>query len=124
MRRVRDERGFTIIEVMAATFIIAVAFLGLASVQATSSRAHSLGLNQTTAAMVATQAIENLRRADWADIQSNTDTPEIDGVTYTVDTAVSNVTLGRKLDVTVTWADRFGPHTLRTSTLVSQVTNP
>jgi prepilin-type N-terminal cleavage/methylation domain-containing protein len=124
MSRLRDEHGFTIIEVMAATFIISVAFLGLASVHVTASKAHSLGLNQTTAAMVATQAIENVRRATFEDIQEVTDTPTIDGVTYTVVRDVAIVTLGKKLDVTVTWTDRFGPHTLQTSTLISQVTNP
>ena len=61
MSAVRDERGFTIIEVMAATFIIAVAFLGLASVHVTSSRAHSLGVNQTSAAMVATACSASAR---------------------------------------------------------------
>jgi prepilin-type N-terminal cleavage/methylation domain-containing protein len=125
MSRLRDQHGFTIIEVMAATFIISIAFLGLASVHVTASKAHSLGLNQTTAAMVATQAIENLRRQEWVDIQGGDPAPTtIDGVTYSVGRGVTDVNLGRKLDVTVTWADRFGPHTLQTSTLISQVTNP
>lgn len=125
MSATRGERGFTIIEVMAATFIIAVAFLGLASVHVTSSRAHSLGLNQTTAAMLATQAIESLRRQDFADIEGTDPVPtEFEGVVYNVDRDVNLVPLGKKLDVTVQWTDRFGPHILRTHTLISQVTNP
>jgi prepilin-type N-terminal cleavage/methylation domain-containing protein len=124
MNALHDENGFTIIEVMAATFIIAVSFLGLASVHVTSSRAHSLGVNQTSAAMVATQAIENLRRKEFVQIDGGDSTHTVDGVTYSLEQDVTDVTLGKKIDVAVRWTDRFGPHVLRTHTLVSQVTNP
>ena len=78
-----DQRGFTIIEVMAATFIIAVAFLGLASVHVTSSKAHSLGVNRGTAAMLATQEIEAMRRNELAAIASGSSVHNLGGVPYT-----------------------------------------
>lgn len=119
-----DERGFTIIEVMASVFIIAVAFLGLASVHVTSSKAHSLGMNRGTAALLATQEIERMRRSTFAEITGGGSSQSVGGVAYAITRGVSNVTLGRKVTVTVAWTDRFGPQTLTTQTVVSQVTNP
>lgn len=119
-----DERGFTIIEVMAAVFIIAVAFLGLASVHVTSSKAHSLGMNRGTAALLATQEIERMRRSTFAEITGGGSSKSVGGVAYAITRGVSNVPLGRKVTVTVAWTDRFGPQTLATQTVVSQVTNP
>jgi prepilin-type N-terminal cleavage/methylation domain-containing protein len=119
-----DSRGFTIIEVMAATFIIAVAFLGLATVHVTSSKAHSLGMNHGSAALLATQELETMRRNTFATIQSGSSTASVGGVAYTMTRTVTNVPLGKKVGVVVTWTDRFGPQTLRTQTVISQVTNP
>lgn len=119
-----DQGGFTIIEVMAATFIIAVAFLGLASVHVTSSKAHSLGVNRGAAAMLATQEIEAMRRSGLAAISSGTSTHSLGGVPYTVTRTVSEVELGKKIVVQVAWTDRFGAQTLTTQSVVSQVTNP
>jgi prepilin-type N-terminal cleavage/methylation domain-containing protein len=122
--RLRDQRGFTIIEVMAATFIIAVAFLGLATVHVTSSKAHSLGMNHGSAAMLATQELEFMRRSTFAEILAGSSSASVGGVGYTVTRSVTNVPLGKKVGVVVTWTDRFGPQTLSTQTVISQVTNP
>ena len=119
-----DQRGFTIIEVMAATFIIAVAFLGLASVHVTSSKAHSLGVNRGTAAMLATQEIEAMRRNELAAIASGSSVHNLGGVPYTVTRTVSEVELGKKIAIQGAWTDRFGAQTLTTQSVVSQVTNP
>ena len=122
---IRDERGFTIIEVMAAVFILAVAFLGLANVHVTSSKAHSLGVTRGTAALIATQEIESMRKLSYDEIQA-TDVPPktIGGVRYTVLRTVTNVNLGKKVQVRVRWTDRFGEQELTTQSVISQVTNP
>lgn len=122
--RIRGDRGFTLVEVMAAAFVMAVAFLGLASVQAMSSRAHSLGEGQNAAMLVASEEIEQMRLASFAGIQTGTDTKTLGGVTYTIIRAATPVSQAKKLSVWVAWGDRLGPHTIRVDTVVSQVTNP
>lgn len=124
VRRLADERGFTIVETMVAIAIIAVAFMGLAGVQAISSRAQSLGQNQGLARFVADQELELMRRSDLDNVVASSSVDTVQGVTFNVDRQVANVPMGRRVSVTVTWTDRFGPQTLSLTTIVSQVTNP
>jgi prepilin-type N-terminal cleavage/methylation domain-containing protein len=124
VRIVGDARGFTIVETMVAIVVMAVAFLGLAGVHAVSSRAQSLGQNQGLARFVADQQLELMRRSSIANITAYSGTATVQGVTFNITRTVTNVTMGRKVTVTTTWTDRFGPRQLTLTTIVSQVTNP
>ena len=123
-RALRDQRGFTIVETMVAIGIMAVAFLGMASVHAISARAQSLGQNEGLARFVADQQLELMRRTAVGAIQSYTGSTTVQGVSFGITRTVSNVTMGKKVVVTTTWTDRFGPRSLTLTTIVSQVTNP
>jgi prepilin-type N-terminal cleavage/methylation domain-containing protein len=123
-RALRDQRGFTIVETMVAVGIMAVAFLGMASVHAISSRAQSLGQNEGLARFVADQQLELMRRTPVGAIQAYSGTSNVQGVSFGIQRSVSNVTMGKKVTVTTTWTDRFGPRSLTLTTIVSQVTNP
>lgn len=123
-RAQRDQRGFTIVETMVAIGIMAVAFLGMASVHAISARAQSLGQNEGLARFVADQQLELMRRTAVGAIQSYTGSTTVQGVSFGITRTVSNVTMGKKVVVTTTWTDRFGPRSLTLTTIVSQVTNP
>ncbi|MFN8601109.1 MAG: prepilin-type N-terminal cleavage/methylation domain-containing protein [Candidatus Binatia bacterium] len=123
-RASRDQRGFTIVETMVAIGIMAVAFLGMASVHAISARAQSLGQNEGLARFVADQQLELMRRTAVGAIQSYTGSTTVQGVNFGITRTVSNVTMGKKVVVTTTWTDRFGPRSLTLTTIVSQVTNP
>lgn len=123
-RASRDQRGFTIVETMVAIGIMAVAFLGMASVHAISARAQSLGQNEGLARFVADQQLELMRRTAVGAIQSYTGSTTVQGVSFGITRTVSNVTMGKKVVVTTTWTDRFGPRSLTLTTIVSQVTNP
>lgn len=123
-RAPRDQRGFTIVETMVAIGIMAVAFLGMASVHAISARAQSLGQNEGLARFVADQQLELMRRTAVGAIQSYTGSTTVQGVSFGITRTVSNVTMGKKVVVTTTWTDRFGPRSLTLTTIVSQVTNP
>ena len=123
-RASRDQRGFTIVETMVAIGIMAVAFLGMASVHAISARAQSLGQNEGLARFVADQQLELMRRTAVGAIQSYTGSTTVQCVSFGITRTVSNVTMGKKVVVTTTWTDRFGPRSLTLTTIVSQVTNP
>ena len=122
--RVRDERGFTIIETMAASLIMAVAFLGLAGVHALSSRAQSLGNNQGLATFIANEQIELMRRSAFSAVVSNVETVEMEGQRFTVVRAVTDSDLSKRITIVVFWVGRMGLRTLVQNSLVSQVTNP
>ena len=119
-----DERGFTIIETMAAILILAVAFLGLAGVQAVSSRAQSLGQNQGLATYVADQQLELMRRSQFANVTEYTGSQTVEGVTVNVQRTVTAIGSNKRVQVIASWNDRFGPHAITLATIVSQVTNP
>lgn len=59
--RPRDERGFTIVEVMVAVMILAVGVLALAGASATVSRMLGRGKSSTLAAQVGMDQLERLR---------------------------------------------------------------
>jgi Tfp pilus assembly protein PilV len=84
-RRLGNESGLTIVETMAAIVILAVAFLGMAGVQAVSSRAQTLGKNQGLATYVANQQLEKMRAKAFANVEVPTDPNDlsktIEGVT-------------------------------------------
>jgi prepilin-type N-terminal cleavage/methylation domain-containing protein len=120
----RDERGFTIIETMAATLIIAIAFLGLAGVQAVASRAQSLGQNQGLATYVGDQQLELMRRSTFANVVDFSGTQTVEGVTFSISRTTAAIGSNKRVQVQTSWTDRFGPHTITLATVVSQVTNP
>src|SRR5215472_2411341 len=76
------ERGFTIIETMAAILILAVAFLGFAGVHAVSSGAQSLGENQTLATYVTDQQLELMRRTSYAAIGATDGSTTVQNVAF------------------------------------------
>jgi prepilin-type N-terminal cleavage/methylation domain-containing protein len=130
-RRLRDQRGFTIVESMVAIGIMAVAFLGMASVHAISARAQSLGQNEGLARFVVDQKLEAARAMPvnqigvagpaWDSCQG---TKVVQGVSFSTVCTVTNVTMGKKVSIQTTWADRLGSRSLTLTTIVSQVTNP
>ena len=99
-RALRDQRGFTIVETMVAVGIMAVAFLGMASVHAISSRAQALGQNEGLARFVADQQLELMRRTPVGAIAAYTGSTTVQGVTFGINRQVANVAMGRKVTVT------------------------
>ena len=65
LRRVRDEEGFTLIEMVIALAIGAVAFTALAAVLMVSLKAVAVQKTRTRANEIATQGIEDLQRFDY-----------------------------------------------------------
>lgn len=113
-----------IVETMFAIVIMAVAFLGMAGVQAVSSRAQSLGRNTDLASSLVAQALEQARRTPFASIASGTTTTDLGGVRFSLAKTVASLGTSKRVEAVASWTDRFGARTLRMATIVSQVTNP
>ena len=63
--RALDDSGFSIVETLFAIVIMAIAFLGMAGVQAVSSKAQTLGRNHDVATALVAQALEQAHRTSF-----------------------------------------------------------
>ena len=124
MKRLSDQRGFSLIETLAATLILAVAFLGLAGTHVISSKAHSLGNNQGLGILLAEEHLERMRRSPWAGITTTAVSENRQGETFVLLRIVNNIGRSKEVNVATVWDDRFGVHIVTLATLISRVTNP
>lgn len=118
--------GFTLIEVLVAMSIFAVAVLGLAVGASTVMRANQTGLNNTVATNLAQDRLEELKSRTSANINT-TGSPEnnisVSGVpvlfnrSWTVTANCNSVTGLTCITVTVSWTD-YTNHTLTVSSAV------
>jgi len=117
--------GFTLIEVLVAMSIFAIAVLGLAVGATTVMQANQTGLYTTIATNLAQDRLEELKSRTAANINT-TGSPEngipVTGVPVTFNrswavTSDSPVAGVKRIDVTVTWTDRI-LHTVTVSSAV------
>jgi type IV pilus modification protein PilV len=61
-----NERGFTLIEAIVATFVLTVGLLAMAELLAVSLRMHQLGRNSTTATRLAQDKFEEMMKMNFS----------------------------------------------------------
>lgn len=118
------ERGLGIVETMIAITIMAIAFLGMAGVHAVSGRAQALGRNQGLAADLVASDLETMRRTPLGSIAASTRSTTLSGISFALARTVTPLSGAKRVEVTASWSDRFGPRSMRMATVVSGVTNP
>ena len=113
----RREDGFTLMEVLVATTIAAVGFLGLTATHVTSVRATAMARNISIATNVATEQLETLRRKPYDEVVTSSPTTVTRGyMTFTSTATVAAVgTSSKKVTLGVGWTDQFGTHAPGTS---------
>ena len=119
-------KGFTLIEVLVAMSIFAIAVLGLAIGATTVMQANQTGLYTTIATNLAQDKLEELKAKTAANINT-TGSPEnvpVTGVPVTFNrswavTSGSPVAGVKQIDVTVTWTDHTN-HTVTVSSAVKE----
>ena len=109
---VRRNDGFTLVEVLVATAIGGMGFLGLAATHIASVRATAVARNDSVATSVATESIETLRRLPYDEVVTSSPTTVTRGyLTFTSAATVATVgTTSKKVTMGVTWTDQFGTH--------------
>lgn len=123
----RDE-GFTLVEVLVATGIFAIAVFAITGFYLTASTHGLIGRSETAGALLAEQRIEFLRSKSYGSLAGFAATETVDelgtptpGGRYTRVTAVTPY-LGpsrlTQLDVTVSWVDGDQARTITLTTVV------
>ena len=108
----RRQDGFTLIEVLVATGIAAIGFLGLAATHIASVRATAFGRNVSVATSVANEQIETLRRLPYDEVVTQSaSTVTVGHLDFTRTVTVAAVgTTSKKVTMGVSWTDQFGAH--------------
>jgi type IV pilus assembly protein PilV len=111
-------RGFTLIEVLIAVFLLAVAIMGAASVTTSVIKGNVFSQTLTTATTLARDKMEDLKSTAYGSLLTGTDTKSIDNLNYTRVWNVGSETNNRKtVDVTVTWTWLNLSHSVTFNTL-------
>ena len=112
----QNEKGFTLIELFTAIFILTTGLLGTAAMTASVIRGNVAGRNQTTATAIAQSCFQENRRVGYTNAGTSnsgngcpvgTATVSLGGVSFTrvlpaVDTSVTNM---KTLTVTISWSE-------------------
>ena len=101
--RMHNCKGFTLVEIMVAISILAIALLGLISVTVMIIKSNTFSKSMTTATTLADDKMEQLKKTSYASLASGTDTLEsIYARTWTV-TQNSPASGMKTVVVTVQW---------------------
>ena len=118
-------KGFSLVEVMIALLILAIALLALAGLMVTTTRNSSFGGHMTEASTFAQDRLEQLRVSPWAGVAAGNDTIQgSTGITYTRNWTVTPNADGtqRWVSITLTWTDptKNSNHSMRVLSVVAQ----
>jgi prepilin-type N-terminal cleavage/methylation domain-containing protein len=120
--RVRTHDGFTLVEVLVATAIASIGFLGLAATHIASVRATAVGRNVSIATSLASEEIEEMRRMPFDEIGSTSPSSVERGyLSFTHSATVAALgTTSKKVTMGVGWTDQFGSHNVQLITVIGQ----
>jgi len=99
----KDQKGFTLLEVLISLIILSVALLALAGLQITSIRGNAFGGTMTEAITLAKDKVEDMKRHDWDNVVSGSDTQVVRGKSYARNWQVQTSANTKQLTVTVSW---------------------
>jgi type IV pilus assembly protein PilV len=102
--KIQDNRGFTLIEIIIAIFILVVALTGLAGVASTVINGNAFSKEITTATTLAQEKIEELKNTNYQNLADGSDTQSIYTRTWTITQTATHM---KTMEVVVQW-NRYG----------------
>ncbi|MGQ9646855.1 MAG: type IV pilus modification PilV family protein [Thermodesulfobacteriota bacterium] len=125
MKLTMGSKGFSLVEVVIALFILAVSLLALAGLMVTTTRNNSFGGHMTEAVTFAQDKLEQLRAAPWASLIPGEDwVIGATGIRYRRSWTVADNPNGdlRWVTVSMNWTDPTArsAHTINVRSVVSQ----
>ncbi len=121
MYKIRNNNGFTLIEILIALFILVVGLLGVISVATTVINGNAFGKEITTATTLAQDKMEELKGTDYTSITSGG--PETQQSIYTrtwTVTSDSPVAGMKTIEVTVEFTWKGTTHNVALKTIVAE----
>jgi len=112
----QNQRGFTLIEVLTALFILSVVLLGMSSMVFSVMRATAQSKEMAAATTLLQDKMESLKNASVSSLTSGSDSINLGNITYLRQWAISTVGNLKTITVTVNWASR-GSHNVSVTTL-------
>lgn len=108
LQRLMDPQGYSLIEVLIASVVLAIGLLGVAGMQVTAIKGNSYGHGVTQATFFAQDMIEQLKNSTdiSAEVNGN-DTSGVYNRAWQLQAATGNA---RLVTVTVTWTDAMNNH--------------
>ncbi len=118
--RPRQPKGFTLVEILVAISILAVALLGLISVTVMTMKGNTFSKTMTAATTLANDKIEELKRVGYAGLASGSDTTaSLYARTWTI--AQNAPAAGMKtVSVTVQWSWQGSTRSVTVSDIIAQ----
>lgn len=120
MKKNKNSKGLTLLEVLISLVILAISLLAMASLMTSTTQSNAFGGHITEAVTFAQDKLESLRVTAWDDIESGNDT--IQGATGVTYNRIWTVEIGtnspsppndneKRITVTVNWNDGV-PHSI------------
>lgn len=115
--KIDDSRGFTLIEIIIAIFILVVALTGLAGVASTVISGNAFSKEITTATTLAQEKIEQLKNTNYQNLADGSDTQSIYTRTWTITLTATHV---KTMEVAVQWNHFGNSHDVTLRSIVTE----
>jgi len=120
MNEFSNDKGFTLIEVMIAMFVLVVGLLGVAGVATTVINGNAFSREITTATTLAQDKMEELKDTTYSNIASGSDTQESIYTRTWTSTPDSPDADMKTIDVTVQFLWKGATHNVTLKTIVAR----
>lgn len=125
MRRRRNQRGFSLLEALAATTLFALVSAAMGTLALGSIRSTTFNRHASQAAMLAQWEMERVRSLDYPNMVSQTTSKSMGGQTFSLTTLVETDVPAanmKRITVTAGWTGPEGAKTYATQTIYTDIT--
>lgn len=125
LRLLSDDSGISFIDLMLSLVVLTIGVLALMDLQVIATRSNASSQGTVAAISLAEEKIETFKNTAFQSIVSQPSTTWTDPVTKIIYTTTATVTNNqpidgvKKVDVTVTWSDKAGSHSIPMATVIA-----